>query len=255
MNRRLLLVVAFLLIAGGVYGLLTRNSGDQGDNAVVTSSANEELYSVRVIARDIEKGAFITQSDFRTELITSDNAQKWGVVNKEPFTLVKGSLVAESLKAGDVFPESLVITPDHPEYVDLIITPGMVPYPVEFSGSNGYPMILGPGDLVDVVMISSLNQNLAKKDSVDRFEGLSVSPLLRARKVLKVGDDGEGVIGEEISTTVVLELSRKEVSQLMLARRVGVLDLHKSTQEPLPQVRAGDVLPDLLFCDRAAWRG
>ncbi|MCL6268528.1 Flp pilus assembly protein CpaB [Sansalvadorimonas sp. 2012CJ34-2] len=215
---------------------------EQPEN-VEMQTQKEQFLSWRV-KQTVQVGEEITSERLLPVIIDQIEAQKYGVTSKERFTLVKGSLAASPMKAGSIVTENQVVQPDHPNYIDLLIKPGMIPYPLEFKGSNGYPLILSPGDKVDVVMISSLNQNLAMKDAVDQFEGLSVAPLLKARKVLRVGPDGKGMTGEEASTIIVLELTRKELSQLMLAKRMGVLDIHKTTDGTLPQIRAGDVLPD-----------
>ncbi|MCG8530284.1 MAG: RcpC/CpaB family pilus assembly protein, partial [Desulfovibrionales bacterium] len=161
---------------------------------------------------------------------------------RKPF--VPGSLAGMAMVADTVLTQAHLITPDHPDYIELILKPGMVPYPLQFDKNSGYPLVLAPGDKVDVVMISSLNQNLAEDDDVNSFDGLSVAPLLQSRKVLQVDDGKGGLLGDTGKLTVVLELSRPQVSQLMLAKRVGLLDIHKATGVVLPQVRAGDVLPD-----------
>ena len=158
-------------------------------------------------------------------MLTREQANNLGITAKERFELIKGSLAAVAIMVDSIITEEHLVDPDHPEYVELLLSPGMVAYPIEFEGTSGYPLVLSPGDHVDVVMISSLNQNLAKNDAVKKFQGLSVAPLLRARKILKIGDNtGSEEVEGPFGTTLVLELTREEVSQMMLAKRVGLLD-------------------------------
>ncbi len=241
MSRRVLLFLAFFLIIGGGYGLLTKEDKQPKETAQV------ELieFSAWRASRSLQQGEPVTAADLRPVTLSQQQAEQLGLTSQERFSLINDSLAAQPIAAGSIVSEQDIAGPDHPEYVELLLAPGMVAYPVTFAGNTGYPLVLSPGDFVDVVMISSLSQNMAENDTVNKFQGLSVAPLLRARKVLKVGEnmveEGQPAIAE---TTLVLELSREEVSQMMLAKRVGLLDFHKSIEEPLPQVRAGDVLPD-----------
>ena len=237
MDRRILLGAAFVLSVGGVYGLLTSNKS--AEPSVIITEQGETHIPVWLVRRELKKGELFTLDDLKPGTLPEEDALEQGITTKDRFTFEKGSLINEDLPVDAVLSEHHIVKPDDPRYIDLFTAPDMVPYPLSFDKGNGYPLVLNPGDRVDVVMISSLKQNLANKSTVDSFQGLSVAPLLSTRKVLKVDNNRDSE-----SITVVLELSRKEVSQLMLARRVGVLDVHKSTTTPLPRVRAGDVLPD-----------
>ncbi len=244
MDRRVLLLAAVVLTGGGLYGFLnSQNEASESELIVAEAeTVTEDQQPVWVAAVPLKKGELITAKKLKLSSIPESEAELLGLVSEEPLKLVKGSLAGEGIAADSVITEELLVTPDEEGYVALTLKPGMVPYPIELPEGSAYHLILSAGDRVDVVLISSLDENLANTDDVDSFDALSVAPLLKSRRILKV-NTSDGLAGKT-KVDMVLELSRREVSQILLARRVGVLDIYKSTREQLPQVRSGDVLPD-----------
>lgn len=253
MIRRILLSLSFLLIAVGIFGLLSSlqeapaPATATGTTAAGTSSAVEDTrVPVWQTRRSIKLGQPVTPDDLEIAAIAKSLAQEQGLTGKQPFPVKPGSLARANISVGAMITEAQLLAPGDEGYVDLLITPGMVPYPLQISGASDYQAVLVPGDRVDVVMIASLEQNIATDQRLDNYRGLSVHSLLQNRRVLAVEKPkaASGIPAGISNETVVIELSREDVSKVMIARRVGLLDIHKSTQEPLPEVKAGDVLTD-----------
>ncbi len=247
MIRRLLMTCGFLLCVIGIFGLLSgQENTPDSINTKITETAIPKV-KVWVARRPLQQGEAVTMADIKVKMVAESSVVKREISETEPqtesFTLKPGSLAAVDISTGDRVSEKSFLAPGQPGYIELLIAPGMVPYPLDLDGTTDYNAVLTPGDQVDVVMIASLEQNLANKATLDSYRGLTVGPLLQGCRLLAV-EGGIAAENEVAKTTVILELSRKDISKLMIARRVALLDVHKSSTLPLPEVKAGDVLPD-----------
>ncbi|MCL6271455.1 RcpC/CpaB family pilus assembly protein [Sansalvadorimonas sp. 2012CJ34-2] len=243
MDRRILLLLAFILSAGAVYSFLTsRNDVPEAQVAAVVEQ-EQATVPVWVAAQAIEKGQLVSRKLTRAAMITEQQADNLGIeMAEERFAIARDSRAGIAMQAGAVITPAHLVAPDSPEYLDLITTRGMIPYPLQLDAANGYSQVLKSGDKVDVVMVASQKENLSTSDRVNNFQGLSVSPLLHGKTVLRV--DGKQEVAEASNATVILELSRNDVSKVLLAKRIGIIDIYKTVGRPPKQIRAGDVLPD-----------
>ena len=154
------------------------------------------------------------------------------------FILRDGTLAGMDIDQGSIVAENQLLVPGQSGYVELLLGKDMVPYPINIDDSAGLTRLLTPGDIVDVVLIASPDQNLAASPNLSSFQKLSVTPLLHNRRVLEIKP------GSGNNKTVVVSLTKKEVTHMMIARRIGLLDVYKSTETILPGVRVSDVLSD-----------
>ncbi len=82
------------------------------------------------------------------------------------------------------------------------------------------------------------------------FQSVSISPVLIAVKVLKVEQDITPATknsSEKKNTSLILELTRKQVAKLAIAKNIAQIEVHKSLgvkQAEQLHADAGDVLPD-----------
>ncbi len=237
MLRRLLLVAAFVFCSIGIFGLLSN-----GNQPRPTQPPEPQKKQVQVwrAHRDLSTGEPVHQRALESALVSEDDLPD-RQEDKPLLTLKPGAIARETISAGTLVTDQLLVAPGDTDYIDHLIKPGMIPYPLTINGSS-YQTVLTPGDRVDVVIISSLEQNLAHTSVLSNYRGLSIGPLLSELRVLSVSDDAL-LDTDSKDSTVILELSRDQVSKLLIARRIGVLDIHKSTGELLPIVRTGDVLP------------
>lgn len=237
MLRRLLLVAAFLFCAVGIYGLLAGHdkSAPQPQMVVDVVEDNErvEVWKPR---QPIAKGSQVALEDLVASLSSAESDQDLPTLKLAPGAIAKVDIAPETSVT-----KQMLVMPDDPEYIDYLITPGMIPYSLTLPSGSNYQSILTPGDRVDVVMIAALEQNLASGTQLTDFRGLSIGRLLSGLRVIALSKAGF-FKGSSEGGSVVLELNHEQLAKLLLARRVGVLDIHKSTGAEQPVVRTGDVL-------------
>lgn len=236
MDRRIILGSAFLLCAAGVFGLLTNRESPTAEPVITDTGAT--LVEVWMADAEIQKGDGITPVLLKANKVPESEAYEAGVVSVTRFDIEPGTLAGIDFEAGTIIPENKLLMPGQPGHMSLLLGPDRVPYPIEIEGRIALIDILAPGDEVDVVLIASSDQNLAANQSLSSYRGLTVTPLLKARQVVDIRENQSG------ETTVVIGLSHKEVSQMMIARRIGLLDVYKSTADSMPEMRVGDVLSD-----------
>nr|WP_086940295.1 Flp pilus assembly protein CpaB [Thaumasiovibrio occultus] len=250
MGRGIILLVAFLAIGVGVYGL-TGNLFTPPEAQVQVQHVEPEappvpMVSVWAFNRNLLYKDAISGADLGRISVPEPQmeAQGW-IPTTEPLPAIfPGSVAAERLIEGQPFESHHLISPDSPEFIDVMIDPGFIPYTYLANIEAVYGGVIKAGDYVDIVTLTSLQQNLAHGEVMTDFRGVSVHPLLVRRRVLQV----ERLKAEEkprSQVNVVLELTKEDVAKMVIAKRIGVLELHKSmTEGPQHQADTGDVLPD-----------
>ena len=233
MLRRLLLAGAFLLCAMGIFSILNDNRPETVPVASVPEMKTVQIWRAR---RTLAGGEQVTRQDLEADTVTQDHDEPVAL------TLKPGAIARDTIDAGTRVTDLLLVNPGEADYISRLIKPGMIPYPLTISGGSNYQAVLAPGDRVDVVMVASLEQNLANNAQLSGYRGFSIGPLLSELRVLAVEEDGS-LTDTSKDITVILELSPDQVSRILVARRIGQLDIHKSTGVALPSVRTGDVLP------------
>ena len=237
MLRRLLLVAAFLFCAVGIYGMLAGNNKSALPPQMVIQPVEGEVkVEVWKVRDTISKGAQVDIEDLVVSLSSADSDRDLSALELEP-----GAIARVDIEPGISVTKQMLVLPDDPDYIDYMITPGMIPYSLTLPAGSNYQSVLTPGDRVDVVMIAALEQNLASGTQLTDFRGLSIGRLLSGLRVLALSK-ANIIKGGSEGGTVILELNHEQLAKLLLARRVGVLDIHKSTGASQPVVRTGDVL-------------
>ena len=245
MDRRIVLSIAFLLCAGGIYGLLTQQSDQPADEPLteLEQQQPDQRIQVWVAQRPFALGEKIHPADLKAQLLEPDKARAQGITTSELLQLGEGTLAGTYISTGAVILENQLLRPGQPAFTDFLLQPDKVPYPLVLAGNKGYNSILTPGDRVDVVLIATPGRNLADKQVGDAYQGLRVTPVLKSRHVVDI-QKSENVTGESGNTTVIVALSHKDVSKMMIASRIGLIDVYKSTTSSLPSVEVSDVLSD-----------
>ena len=237
MDRRILLGAAFILCSAGIFGLLNNALSKTTATPTVAETEIDEI-QVWFARSPMTKGSKISPVDLKAGIVSREYALANGIDTVERFTLPDGAIAGVDFDANAIVAENLLLIPGQPEYIELLLGEDMVPYPVNIDDIDGLTELLTPGDLVNVVLIASPDQNLANSQNLNSFKGLSVTPLLQNRRVLEIKS------GNNDRRTVVVGLTKEEVTHMMIARRIGLLDVYKSTENALPEVRVSDVLSD-----------
>ncbi|NAW62691.1 Flp pilus assembly protein CpaB [Vibrio sp. V31_P5A7T61] len=259
MNSKLLIGLALLAILAGGYGLFASSPAPapvvvQAPPAEVKTVVARPVKTTQIwLARSaLQPGQIVTRADLELRRIPEPEALALGVDADIKLEFVTNLRAAHTIQAGDVvWPESL-LAPNHAGYMDLILTPNYVPFSIQVSEQSIIGGVIRPGSLVDILALSSLKQNLANDATVRSFETVSLTPILMGVKVLQVDtpnqtNSSRGEVIGPAQANVIVELTRKQVATLTIARHIAQLEIHLSTGNSSASelsANAGDVLTD-----------
>ena len=250
MKLKVLVPIALIAIGAGLYGL-SENYFSKNTQQVDTSTKTSDplLASVYVVAQEIPKGQQISKALLEVKRIPEEQALQMGIDTSQPLSLPKGGIAIQNIPVGEYVTAATLIFPDELGYIDAVLQPNKVPYALVVDPTNIIGGLITHGTLIDVVALSSEQQNLANEETVTSYQTVSVSPVLMAVKVIKVSQDTyeEGRNKSVTTITLILELTQKQVAKLAIAKNIAQLEVHKSLglQEASElQANSGDVLPD-----------
>ena len=234
MDRRILLGAAFVFCAVGVYGLLN-SSKTQELEVVKEAPPAPTMTEVWVAQQPLKKGDVINSVHLKAKMVLEKEAQIAGVMAEKRYEILEGAIAGKDFAKDEIIAENQIVVPGHPQYLTLLMGPDQVPYPISFDGDDAMLTMISPGEYVDVMLIASVDENLANNRSLNSFDGLSVTPLLKKRQVLEIRRD-------DSNSTVVISLNKKDISRMMIARRIGLLDVYKSGRSSITEAHVSDVL-------------
>lgn len=249
MKLKVLVPIALIAIGAGLYGLSSQYFSKNADVPKDSTNNEPELASVYVVAKDILKGEAVTKASLEVRRIPVSQALQMGLDTSQPLNLPKGGVAMQAIPVGEYITASTLISPEDAGYINAVIDADKVPYAIAVNPTDIIGGLITHGTLVDVVALSSEQQNLANDDTVTSYQTVSVSPVLMAVKVIKVSQETheEGRNKSVTTVTLILELTQKQVAKLAIAKNIAQLEVHKSLglQEASElQANSGDVLPD-----------
>jgi pilus assembly protein CpaB len=224
------------LIAGalGVRDIIVNNAPRDVTNEV-SDKAVEKHITVWRASSDIAKGLPIQTDQVIKVQLPISQALELGVkrdthVDFSPSTLTNRLL-----------PQGIIVLPEYqvklgePGYIDLLVTEGMTPYPLQVSDKNLINDYIRPGTYVDILTVSSPTNNLAvNTDKPRSFKGVNANMFLKHVKVLNVDSNGETSVTaraptkEPGFTTVVIEVTPDDLPRLALAQRTMHIEIYRS---------------------------
>ncbi|WP_117235018.1 Flp pilus assembly protein CpaB [Vibrio maerlii] len=252
MNIRILVPIALIAVGAGLYGLSgqliqtpppspTASSGEP----VTQAEPAENSVTIWVTTQALTRGQAIDVTQFERQSVSEKEFERFGFVTK----LERGMVVKQTVAPGTRLTPKLVATPQDAGYVEAVIHPDRVPYAIEVEPNAIIGGLIDHGTLVDVIAISSASQNLADDVVITNYQSVSVSPLFAAVKVLKV-DKQETLLEQgrsQLNVNLILELTRGQLAKLSIARKISLIEVHKSFGANVVhelQANSGDVLPD-----------
>ncbi|PTP28794.1 Flp pilus assembly protein CpaB [Vibrio splendidus] len=251
MRSRLVLLVAIAALIVGALGVvdLFKSEPQSTTTAEVVKEKNEEHVAVWMTTEPYEKGRAIDAQGVVKQQLPLSQALTLGVREDAQISFAPSTLLNRSLNAGEVVLPEYQVTPGQPGYIDLLVTEGMTLYPLKVSDKNLINDYIRPGTSIDILTVSSPNDNLAGIiDKPKRFRGVKASMFLKNVKVLNIGNDATGDSSitarapskEDGLTTVVIEVSPDELPKLALAQRTMHIEIYRSqtyTQPEFAEVR------------------
>ncbi|OOE75232.1 Flp pilus assembly protein CpaB [Salinivibrio sp. ML290] len=252
MNSKLLSILAIVAISIGLYGLLQSDEPESSSQAETSAPSPKVTYKVITLKAPLDRGDAITRSKLIIETWPESKANQMGIDSDMILPESGGSplLARDSLAAGDILYPDKIVSPESPDYLDYVTRADRIPFPIKVSPTAVVGGAVRTGTLVDIMALASTDQNLANETTVRSFRGVSLSPVLIGVKVLKVEQQQQEATRTEpasTETTLILELTRKQVATMTIAKRIAQLEVHKSFGKTSGQdmsANAGDVLED-----------
>lgn len=195
MNYRMLLIVSFLTLMVGVGGIFFIPTEETVVNIINTTESTtvekkpEKLIKIAELKRDIHPGTLLQVEDYSLSelkveednpLVNSDLTQ---LLEKTPSKSLQGHLIAQSLKAGSLLSEAILISPEDPKFLISSLDPKQeVAYRVYLKPTERYILeTVRSGDYVSVY-----NQQIAKRSRDDTVEKYTLLKLFNDLVVLQV---------------------------------------------------------------------
>ncbi|MHA2878620.1 Flp pilus assembly protein CpaB [Vibrio campbellii] len=246
MRSRLVLLVAIVALIVGALGVIDLFKSDPQPiaTAAVVENTNEEYVAVWMTTEAYEKGHAISAQGVVKQQLPLNEALALGVREDAQISFSPSILLNRSLELGDVVLPEYQVSPGQPGYIDLLVTEGMTLYPLEVSDQNLINDYIRPGSFIDILTVSSPNDNLAQNiDKPKRFKGVKASMFLKHVKVLNIGDDAKGDSSvtarspskENGLTTVVIEVKPDDLAKLALAQRTMHIEIYRSQTYNKPE--------------------
>ncbi|MEZ9418963.1 Flp pilus assembly protein CpaB [Vibrio breoganii] len=266
MNSRLIFILSFIFVAFGLFAVMQNVNARAEANAKKQAQAQvEEKKEVKFVLwrskHDLARGEVVTKNKLERIVLPELEANEFGVNSDIDVGLVQDSRANHNIPAGTyVFPEQFT-APNQAGYLDLLASEGNILYPLPISTINLINNYIRPGDLVDIVSVSSPSTNLSDVNAkISRFEGVQANALIRNIKVLAIEQaplteeevnnrSNSSQISARVSasgsdkTTVVIEIAPDFVSRLTLAQRTTHLEIYRSQGgNGIPSAKMSDVL-------------
>ena len=246
MRSRLVLLVAIVALIVGALGVIDLFKSDPQPiaTAAVVENTNEEYVAVWMTTEAYEKGHAISAQGVVKQQLPLNEALALGVREDAQISFSPSILLNRSLDLGDIVLPEYQVSPGQPGYIDLLVTEGMTLYPLEVSDQNLINDYIRPGSFIDILTVSSPNDNLAQNiDKPKRFKGVKASMFLKHVKVLNIGDDAKGDSSvtarspskENGLTTVVIEVKPDDLAKLALAQRTMHIEIYRSQTYNKPE--------------------
>jgi len=248
MSIKIIVPVALIAIGAGLFGISQQYLNQSNVEEVTPVPVEQEKrVKVLVLNEHLDRGQVLSPVQFSIKQIPESQV----LVSQGDIAEIipNGAVARRALSSGDWLQTSMYVTPDQQGYIDATISDQMVPYPIVVNRESIVGGVIDHGTKVDVIALSSQQQNLAIEDEVNEFQSVSVSPILLAVKVLKIENFSSEEAGQEqlAGVVLILELSRKQVATLSIAKNIAKIEIHKSIGPEFAeqlQANSGDVLPE-----------
>ncbi|MGR5166219.1 Flp pilus assembly protein CpaB [Vibrio astriarenae] len=245
MRTKVLMLLAFIAISVGLYGVLNPPKSESISKIQNLVEDKPVFYNIYFTNENVVFGDIVSRKDFEIRTLSQEEAGKLGVSSDIVLNIPAGSVYRKELDAGSLVMQEDVLLPDEPGYVDAIIKPNHVPYAVKVNPETVVGGLIDSGTIIDVLAITQPSEGYGNTQ-------ISIEPILTGIKVLQVKKEQQTnnpSKGATPSTNnhLILELTRKQVAQLTVAKKIAQIEVHKSIGDYSLNdlsANAGDVLPN-----------
>ena len=223
-----------IAISIGLFGMsqTTNTASSAPEQVKELDKLPDPTVMVWVAKKDLMFGSTVQRIDLIIQRISQTQADRLGIVNDIKLSFNKDLLVKKDILQGDIVTPDMLLSPGQEGYLTLVIREGKVPFNLRVENDAILGGAISIGDVVDIASISSSEQNLSNSDSISNVKSLKMAPLLTQIMVLDIIQQEKSVRLNSKSmktvTTLVLEVSNRELAKLVIAERIAELEVHKS---------------------------
>lgn len=241
MNPKVILILAAIAVSVGLYGV----SQAPTESASVNVESVAEVKKIRVLLlnRQVEKGQRLERQALDVMFVSEQTANQSGINADVYLDWSKPQIAINTFEPDSFITEAHVTSPGDHDYIDVVLEPGFTPFNITVPANEVIGGTVKVGDLVDISVISTLEQNLASEETVSDLEHLTMTPLLAQVPVLQMISKQRSVstlsIEKTTDVTLVLQVTNRQLAKLALATRIARVTVHKSLGEAFfDQLRA-----------------
>lgn len=242
MRSRLAIIIAVFAIGLGIYGIVLQpNKGQQVEKV---SSAEKEAVYVQLwrAKQDLERGTPISAEQVVREQVILNIALEQGVRNDIELDFSPSTLLNRDIERGSLVLPEFQVSKGSAGYIDLLIAEGKEPFPLQVSRENLVEGYIRPGVFVDILAISSPQDNLSDEEEAIEYTGVHAQHLLRNAKVLGVeqSEDSDAPIragtqaSQENEIIIILEIDPVDIAKLSIAEKTMHLEIYRSYEYDKP---------------------
>lgn len=246
MKAKIIVVLAMITILFGLYGLAGSLSMFAPQNIIKPKEENK--IKVWQLKENVNARDEINRRLVSLVLLPESEANKLSFSEDVPINWNRGTIYRHDLKKGDYISMEDFITPEEDNYIEYVIAPNRVPFPLPIDPPDIIGGVIGNGSFVDVLALTKSDENRNSNRATKKT--LSITPIFTSIKVLQVK---RTVIPEtriepaKEGIVLILELTRSQAVELIVAKEAAKIEVHKSignySIEDL-KANAGDVLDD-----------
>jgi len=248
MGQRVVFLIGFICVfLGGVGLYLQLQNGQAVTNQDDKPIEVEKKIRMILSNQDLPKGTLLQPEQFRYAYVNESEALENGILEDQTIRFETGMLLARGISENEYLRHHFILSKEADNYINVQLTEGVSPYVLKVSKENFYGTGINVGDLVDVVVMTSAEENIGESGNngrIESFRTLSVSPLVTQAKVLNVDDLVEST--DELLLT--LALSRNDIAKMIIATKIGLVEVFLANESVATSnstnARTQDVLSD-----------
>lgn len=248
MNSKIILGLAFLAISIGLYGVVNVPMDTfpvQPEEPII-----EVTFKVWKLTHPAVKGQQLKRSDFVIEYLPEARAALLGIDRNIELDWNAPQFAVHDIAAYELVDLNMLTSPGDSQYLQAVIRPGFVPYNVKVPGRDVLGGTIAVGDLVDISVLSTPDQNLSSEDTVSDIQHLTMVPLLAQIPVLDMVTSEKAVstltLEKETQVTLILQVTNQQLAQLTVAQRIAEVAVHKSLGKEFSddlEADSSDIIP------------
>ncbi len=229
--RWLLFLIGSLALLAGVLLSALWWKAAPAKEAVAREAAGK---TVLVAARALGPGTLLARADLRWKKRPASAVPAGSLLRgRVRESTLFGAALSRRFRAGEPIAEGAVIKPGEPGFIPAALSPGMRAVSVALAAAQGDAGVLEPGDRVDVVLTQnftgsriSMTRRTVAEMVLSNLRVIAIGNRVAAGRNRRGGRTGfVRERGGRGGQTVTLEASARQVAKLMVAGRLGALQL------------------------------